>query len=167
MSVLGTGFTYTVELEKDGVVYDRFEEHNIMPQQAVDFIAGLLQGNGTTPLSSWYVGVFEADYTPTSGVRAADLQTNVGESLAYDEATRPAWVDVYDNAGFIGNTASRAEFTMNSAKTIYGAFIVSNATKGGTSGILLSIAKFSSPRSVDPGTILRITAGITLTPTVN
>lgn len=167
MSVLGTGLTYEVELEKDGVVYDRFVEHNIMPQQGVDFIAGLLQGNGTSPLSSWHIGLFETNYTPVSSVVAADLQAVVGESLAYDEAIRQPWNDVYDGVGFIGNNASRAEFTMNSSKNIYGAFIVSSSTKGGTSGVLLSIARFTSPRQVDPGTILRITAGITLTPTVN
>lgn len=164
-SILGTGLIYKVETIKDGVVVDTSYEHNILPQQSVDHIAGLIRGSGAQPISSWFLGCFESNYTPDSSVTAADLQVTVGESLAYTEATRPAWTNTYDGVGFIGNASNLAEFTFNASKTIYGAFIVSNATKGGTSGILLSLARFSTAKVVENGTVLRITAGLTLTPT--
>jgi hypothetical protein len=165
MSILGTGLAYKVELIKDGVVIDQSIEHNIMPQQSVDHISSLIRGAGATPISSWYIGLFENNYSPDASVTAADLQTTVGESQAYGEGTRQLWDNTYDNLAFIGNASSVAEFTMSSTKTIFGAFIASNATKGGTSGILLSIARFSTAKNVDDGTVLRVTAGLTITPT--
>lgn len=164
-TVLGSGLVYRVETIKDGVVVDESWEHNIMPQQSVDHIASLIRGAGASPISSWYVGLFENNYVPDSSVTAAELQNAVGESQAYDEIDRQLWSNNYDGIGFIGNTGTPAEFTMNATKTIHGAFLVSNATKGGTSGILLSIARFSTAKTVDAGTVLRITAGLTLTPT--
>lgn len=165
-SILGTGFTYKVEVIKDGEVIESSIEHNLIPQQGVDHIASLIRGAGATPISSWYLGVFEGNYTPTAGVTAADLQTTVVESQAYDETTRLAWTNTFDGTALISNASAVAEFTMSSTKTIYGAFIVSSATKGGTGGLLLSIARFSTAKQVEDGTILRITAGLSLTPTV-
>lgn len=165
MSILGTGLIYKVETLKDGAVVDVSYERNILPQQSVDHIASLIRGGGATPISSWYLGLFESNYVPDSSVTAADLQATVGESTAYDEANRQDWTNAYDGVGFIGNASNVAEFTMNASKTIYGAFIVSNATKGGTAGILLSIARFSTAKVVESGSVLRITAGLTLTPT--
>jgi len=165
-TILGTGLVYRVEVVNEaGVVVDSELVHNIMPQQAVDHVASLIRGGGATPISSWYIGVFESNYVPDSGVTAADLQTNVGESQAYDEAARQPWANAYDGVGFIGNVSTPAEFTMNASKTVYGAFLVSNATKGGTSGILLSVARFSTPKTVEAGYTLRVVAGLSLTPT--
>lgn len=164
-SILGTGLIYKVETLKDGAVVDVSYEHNILPQQSVDHIASLIRGGGATPISSWYLGLFENNYVPDSSVTAADLQATVGESTAYSETARLPWTNAYDGVGFIGNQSSVAEFSMNGNKTIYGAFIVSNATKGGTSGILLSLARFSTAKAVENGSVLRITAGLTLTPT--
>lgn len=164
MSLLGRGFQYQVEVVTGGKAA-RSIETNIMPQVGIDHIASLIRGAGATPISSWYLGLFESNYVPASDVTTADLQTTVGESLAYDETTRQLWDNSYDNLALIANAGAAAEFTMNASKLIYGAFIVSNATKGGTSGIILSIARFSTAKQVDPGTVLRITAGLTLTPT--
>lgn len=164
-SVLGSGLVYRVETVVDGIVVDVSYEHNIMPQQSIDHIAGMIRGSGATPISSWYLGLFENNYVPDASVTAADLQLTVGESQAYSETARPDWINAYDGTGFIGNTGGPAEFTMNATKNIYGAFIVSNATKGGTAGILLSIARFATVKAVDAGTVLRVTAGLTLTPT--
>jgi len=165
MSILGTGLTYLVEVIKDGEVVDSSVEHNLLPQQSIDHISSLIRGAGATPISSWYIGVFESNYVPDASVTAADLQTTVGESQAYDETERQAWTNAYDGTSLISNASSVAEFTMSSTKTIYGAFIVSNATKGSTSGILLSLARFSTAKSVDDGSVLRVTAGLSLTPT--
>jgi hypothetical protein len=165
MTILGTGLIYKVETLKDGNVIDVSYEHNILPQQSVDHIASLIRGGGATPISSWYLGLFENNYVADSSVTAADLQATVGESTAYTQTARLPWTNAYDGVGFIANASSMAEFAMNASKTIYGAFIVSNATKGGTAGILLSIARFSTAKVVENGTVLRITAGLSLTPT--
>jgi hypothetical protein len=165
MTILGTGLVYKIELINHGVVTESSIEHNILPQQSVDHIASLIRGGGATPISGWYLGLFENNYVADSSVTAADLQATVGESTAYTQTARLPWTNAYDGVGFIGNASSTAEFAMNASKTIYGAFIVSNATKGGTAGILLSLARFSTAKVVENGTVLRITAGLSLTPT--
>ena len=164
MSVLGHGFRYDGEIiTPDGEIIT-FSDHNLLPQVSIDFIAGLLRGTAT-PIGSWYLGLFENNYVPTSGVTAADLPGVVGECTAYDEATRQVWNHAYDGVSAIDNLASKAVFTINAAKTVYGAFIVSSSVKAGNTGTLLSIARFSTAKTLDIGTQFSLAAGITLIPT--
>ena len=161
-SVLGTGFRYDCSiLLPDGELIE-FTDFNLLPQSGVDHIAGLLRGDGTAPISSWYVGIFEGNFVPTSATTSADLPAV--ECTAYAAANRPVWTNTYDGVSVIDNLASKAVFVMNAPKTIYGAFIVSNSVKAGNSGTLLSIARFSSPKVLDSGTQFGVTAGITLIP---
>jgi hypothetical protein len=158
-------FEYTPEIVyPDGRIDVGETVRNIIPQAGVDHVVGLIKGD-VAPIANWYVGVFQGNYTPTSGTTSGDLQTSAQESQAYEEATRPLWQNAYDGVGVIDNIANRAVFTFNAARTIYGAFIVSNSVKGGNTGLLLSIARFASPRSVDVGAQLRVAAGLTLVPT--
>lgn len=164
MSVLGYGFRYDGEIiTPDGEVIT-FSDTNLLPQVSIDFIAGLLRGT-SSPISSWYVGLFENNYVPTSGVTAADLPGVVGECTAYDEATRPVWTNTYDGISSIDNLSNKAVFSINAAKTIYGAFLVSSSVKAGNTGLLLSIARFSTAQTLTAGTSFSIAAGITLVPT--
>ena len=164
MSVLGHGFRYDGEIiTPDGEIIT-FSDHNLLPQVSTDFIAGLLRGTAT-PIGSWYLGLFENNYVPTSGVTAADLPGVVGECTAYDGATRQVWNHAYDGVSAIENLASKATFTINAAKTVYGAFIVSSSVKAGNTGTLLSIARFSSAKTLDIGMQFSLAAGITLIPT--
>ena len=165
MSVLGTGFRYDCEILTPSGEIIQFTDFNLLPQVSIDHIAGLIRGDGTVPISSWFVGVFENNYVPTSDVTSADLPGVVGESTAYSQATRPAWTHSYDGVSLIDNLASKAQFTFTAPKTIYGAFLVSSSTKAGNTGVLLSIARFNTPKSVDTGTVFSVAAGITLVPT--
>jgi len=163
-SILGTGFRYTCEATLPSGEVLVFEDTNLLPQVSINHIAGLIQAS-TTPIGGWYVGLFEGNYTPTNTTTAADLPTNAGECVAYSAATRPTWDDVYDGVSVISNAASKAVFTMNADKRVYGAFIVSASTKGSGSGLLLSIARFTVPRDLPAGTEFAVTAGLTLVPT--
>jgi len=166
-SLLGTGFKYDARIIlPDGRIIVDPRDSNLLPDVSVDFIAGLIRGDGTAPISSWYVGIFEADYVPTSGVTAADLPGVVGQSSAYVSATRPVWTHAYDGISVISNAVAEAEFVMTAPKTIYGAFLISSSVKTGNTGVLLSIARFSSPKILDTGSTLSIVASLTLIPTV-
>jgi hypothetical protein len=59
----------------------------------------------------------------------------------------------------IDNSGSVAIFSINATSTIAGAFLTSNDTKGGTTGILFSVSNFQSPgdRSVVSGDTLNVT----------
>jgi hypothetical protein len=164
-SILGTGLTYHCEIEHPDGTIERFTETNLIPQAAVDFIAGLIVGSGPTPVSSWFIGIYEGNYVPTSGVTSASLPSPIQETTAYSEVLRPEWDNSYDGIGVLDNSDNKAEFTMTAAKTLYGAFVVSASDKGGNSGLILSIARFSTPREVVVGSIFRVTAGLTLVPT--
>ena len=166
MSVLGLGFQYDCEIKTPDGEIIRFTEHNLLPQVAINHIAGLIRGSGgATPISSWYMFLFEGNYVPTSSVTAADLPGVVGECSAYSDVGRPVWDNVYDGINIIDNLANKAVFTMTAAKRIYGAGIISNSTKGGNTGTLLSIARFGTAKDLDIGTQFSLAAGITLVPT--
>jgi len=103
------------------------------------------------------VALFEDDHTPASG----DTYAIPGytESTAYDEGTREEYVEAASSSQSVTNSASKAEFTMNATKTIYGAALVDNSVKGNTDGgaTLLCAGKFSSSRSVVDDDVLKVT----------
>lgn len=161
---LPIGFVYDTELWRGGQLVSAKRAYNLVPQVGVNHFAALLRGTGPL-ISSWHVGLFEGNYVPDEDTTSSDLQTGAVEFVGYNEAARPAWTHAYDGTSVIDNSASRATFTVTSAKTVYGGFLVSNSTKGGTSGVLLSIARFPSPDELRVDDEYRITAGITLVPT--
>jgi hypothetical protein len=59
----------------------------------------------------------------------------------------------------ITNSASVAVFSINGTTTVGGAFLTSNNTKGGTTGILFSASDFTAPgdRAVVSGDTLNVT----------
>lgn len=166
-SILGTGLKYGLYVRNAAGqwVQDGPPMCNLMPQESVDHVAGLIRGSGATPISTWYMGLFENNYVPTSAVTAADLPGVVGECLAYDEVTRPSWDHQYDDVSIIDNTLSLATFTFNATKRVYGAFIVSSSTKGGNTGLILSIARFTTPRDLESGMEFGVGGVLTLIPT--
>jgi hypothetical protein len=62
----------------------------------------------------------------------------------------------------VDNSASKAQFSINATATIGGAFIVTNSTKGGTTGILYGGGAFTEGnRSVVNGDTLNVTVTLT------
>lgn len=156
------GFVYAASIElPDGSIIDLGQTNNLIPQVGVDQLAGLITGDAAA-ISSWYVGVFSANYVPTSATKAADLPSTVGESTAYSEASRPTWAKAYDGVGLISSSANRASFTFTADTTLYGGFLVSNSLKGGASGVLLSIARFATPYTVPAGSVFKLGVAISL-----
>lgn len=135
------------EIVRDGKVIDQFSCPNIVVNEGLNALLGIMF-NAATQVTTWYCGLFEANYTPVAGVTAATITSASTETTAYDEATRVAYVEAAPASQSITNSASRATFTFNATKTIYGAFLVSNNTKSGTTGTLFSAAKFATAKSV-------------------
>lgn len=159
------GFIWTIEAIKDGVVVDKETIHNLIPVEGINYLisAGL---KGGTPITNWYVGLYEGAYTPVPGDTAAAFTTAATELTAYSETTRQALTLGAVANGTSDNTASLAAFTgTTNGKLAQGGFISSAPTKGAASGTLISAVKFSSPKSFDAGTILRVTAGFAISST--
>lgn len=144
---LRVGGIFHCEHVRDGEVIDAWDQPNLVVNEGLNSLLSVMF-NGGTQIATWYLGLFEGNYTPVAGVTAATITAASTECTAYDEATRVAYVEAAPASQSITNSASKAEFTFNATKTIYGAFLVSNSTKSGTTGTLFSAARFSSSKAV-------------------
>lgn len=138
---------YHGQIIRAGRVIDEFVEKNLVVDEGLNALLNIMF-NGATQVPTWYLGVFEANYTPVAAVTAATIASAATECTAYAAGTRPAYVEASSSAKSMTNSANRASFVFNAAKTIYGAFLASDNTKGGTSGTLFSAARFGSSKVV-------------------
>lgn len=156
------GFTYTAEVfNAKGELTDREVIKNLMPDEGVSHVLSTILKGGA-PVTNWYIGLFEGNYTPDSNDVAATFSALSSECTAYTSGTRLAFTPGTVSAGNVDNAAAKAEFTFNADKTVYGGSISSASAKGSTSGVLLSVVRFGSPKSIEAGGVLRVTAGFTL-----
>ena len=118
---------------------------------------------GSAYTAAWYLGVYGAG--ASNNPAASDtMASHAGwtEVTAYSEATRPACTfgtPTTADPSVATNSASPATFSINGTTTVGGAFLTSNNTKGGTTGILFSAGDFASPgdRAVVSGDTLTLT----------
>jgi hypothetical protein len=111
--------------------------------------------------TNWYVGLKGSNQTIAAGWNAAGIGTQFTEFVDYNEATRPAWSEGGVASKQITNSGSPAEFNINSSGTVYGAFIINNSTKGGSTGKMWCISDFDASRSVASSDLLKVTYTIT------
>lgn len=138
---------YHGQIIRAGQVIDEFECPNLCVDQGLNSLLGVYF-HADTQITAWYMGLFEANYTPVAGVLASGIAAAATETTAYDETTRRVFTPAAAAGKSVTNSASVATFTFNATKTIYGAFLISDNTKGGTSGTLFSAAKFGASKSV-------------------
>lgn len=138
---------YHGQIIRKGVVIDEFVERNLVTDEGLNAMLNVTFA-GSTQVPTWYLGVFEANYTPVAGLTAATVASAATECTAYAAANRPTYVEAASTAKSMTNSANRASFVFNATKSIYGAFLVSDNTKGGTSGTLFSAARFSAFKPV-------------------
>jgi len=161
-ALLARGFVYHGEvIAPSGAVLARHVDYNLIPKVGRAHLAGVIRGTGS-PISSWYAFLFAGNFSPTDDTTAADLPSNAGEFTGYQEATRPLWQNAFDGNANIDNLASKFAFTFPTDKRIYGAGLVSVPTKGANTGVLLSIARFTSPRDIPAGSTYTLGVGLTL-----
>ena len=145
---LVVGGFFETEVIRNGVSLGKHVDPNIVVDEGLNHILDVVIGAGTQD-TTWFVGIFEGNYTPVNTDTAANIDTNATECDAYDETTREAWTkDGAASGQSITNSASKATFTMNASKTIYGAFLISDSTKSGTAGVLFAASRFASSRAV-------------------
>ena len=119
-----------------------------------------LKGSGYT--AAWYMGL--TDGTPT--VAAGDtMSSHAGwtEVTAYDEANRQTVTFGSVSGQSVDNSGSPCVFTVSSnGTTIGGAFIVTDSTKGGSSGTLYGGGAFSAgDKTLDDDDTLTVTVTCT------
>ncbi len=134
---------------------------NLLTTQALNYLleAGVRDG---PKQSAWYLALFSNPYTPTAAIEADDFAATAGEIVSategYAESTRRPWTVAPASGGLTDNTAARAAFTIATATslTIRGAAVLSDPTKGGTNGVLLSIARFPNDRIEYAGNVFNL-----------
>lgn len=161
-SKLIAGFEYFLEHVRDGQVIGRQRLYNLVPTEGLNHLLSVTLAAGAQQ-TSWFVGLFEGNYTPVNTITAATIAAAATESSAYAEATRQAWTAGTIAGGAVNNSLAKAVFTINGVvpKTIFGGFLISSSVKGGATGVLLSVVRFATAVTVNPADVLRITAGIT------
>lgn len=160
------GFRHELEIIDiaTGQVVDREVKYNRIPQLGLDFLIQTPFG-AVAPIANFYCTLFRNNVLPDDDMTAADLPSVLGELLDYEEATRPAWQRAYNGAGTQDNSAAKAVFTPTAERTVYGSVIVSNSTKGANTGLLLSVARFSTAKVLSPGLEAKLVCGLTYIPT--
>jgi len=123
---------------------------------------------GSAYTAAWYIGLYGAGASnnPAAGDTAAS-HAGWTEVTPYSQATRPACTfatPTTANPSVATNSASPAVYSINATATVGGAFLISNSTKGGSTGTLYSASDFTSPgdRSVVSGDTLNVTYTLSL-----
>ena len=141
------GGVFEYEHRRAGEIIDVSSSHNLVVNEGLNHILNVVL-HGATATPTWYVGLFEGNYTPLAADTAATFPTSATECTAYSEATRQEYVEAAASGQSITNSAARATFTFNASKTIYGAFLTSVSTKGGTTGVLLAADRGAVAKAV-------------------
>ncbi len=158
------GVLYWLEsVSPAGVITREGPFHNLVPSEGLNHLLNVTL-KGATPVNTWYIGLFEGDYTPTPDVTAATLPGLATECTAYNPATRVEFQEGTVANGAVDNAAALAEFTFTADKIVRGSFLSSAQSKGATSGVLLSVVRFPSPRVQAAGSKLTVLAGPTAIP---
>ena len=99
--------------------------------------------------------------------RPADTMASksFNEVTPYSDATRPAWTrNGAAASGAMSNSSSKASFTINATGRVFGAFLASNNTKGGTTGTLYGGGLFATgSRQVLSGDTLNVQVDLSAT----
>lgn len=114
--------------------------------------------------AAWYVGLTDGTPTFAAGDTMAS-HAGWAEVEDYDEANRQTLTLGSVSGGSVDNSASKAVFTIDTnGTTIGGAFLVTNNTKGGTTGTLYGGGAFTAGDKVlDDGDTLNVTVTLTAT----
>jgi len=156
--------------DKDGNLKWREDNENLVVNVGLqDMNTKYFSGSAYT--AAWYIGLYGA--AASNNPAAGDtMSSHAGwtENTTYSNATRPQAVfgtATTANPSVISNSASVAVFNINGTTTVGGAFLVSNSTKGGSTGTLFSASDFQSPgdRAVVNGDTLNVTYQFSLTAT--
>jgi hypothetical protein len=74
----------------------------------------------------------------------------------YSNTYRPTWTPGTIASGSVDNSGSPAAFNINATATVYGAFMTSEHTVLGTSGILFGAGDFAAARALQSGDVLNV-----------
>lgn len=164
-SIIPIGTWWNFEHYRNGNLIDQWEQKNVNTTEGINSLLNIYF-HGATQITTWYMALFEDDYTPL--ITDTYAVPGYTECTAYDEATRPEYVEAEATARVTTNVVSKATFTISATKTIYGASLVGGGsaatTKGDTAGggVLFCASKFGTSKSVVDNDVLMAYCTITI-----
>lgn len=159
---VAAGGVFTIQcFDSQGNLKWEDKKHNLVVNGGLqDMNTQYFKGSAYT--ATWYIGLYGAGASnnPAAGDTAAS-HAGWTEVTPYSNATRPTatfGTATTADPSVIDNSASPAQFNIDATATVGGAFLISDNTKGGTTGVLFSASDFASPgdRSVASGDTLNI-----------
>jgi len=160
---VAAGGVFTIQcFDSEGNLKWEDKNHNLVVNGGLqDMNTQYFKGSAYT--ATWYIGLYGAGASndPAAGDTAAS-HSGWTEVTPYSNANRPTatfGTATTADPSVIDNSASPAQFDIDATATVGGAFLISDNTKGGTTGVLFSASDFASPgdRSVASGDTLNIT----------
>ena len=91
-AALGMSGEYHCQIVRDGKVIDEWTEKNLVVNEGLNSMLNVTF-NAAAQITTWYVGVFEGNYTPVATVTAASIAASSTECTAYASSTRPEFVE--------------------------------------------------------------------------
>lgn len=129
---------------------------NRVPLQGLVQMLNVALGTTAKP-AGFYMALFSGSATPGDDWTAANFAANANEIVSqtegYTNATRPVWTPANTAIATIDNAAAIASvtFATTGTVTVTGAALLTNSTRGGTTGVLMSASKYPAARSFQAG----------------
>lgn len=161
---------WDVEHWRGDKLLSKDQSHNVCTTEGLNKLLNVMfggAGTGNTQVTTWYICVFEDDYTPLISDTYAVPGYNELAAASFTEAARVAFVESTAVAKSTTNSASKASFAITASKTIYGAALVGGGTDATTcedtagGGTLYCASRFSSSKAVENGDTLKVQITIT------
>jgi hypothetical protein len=148
--------------DKDGNLKWSDEVKNLVVNVGLQYMAGTSLDGATSRITTWYIGLYGAGASNTPAASdTASSHAGWTENTTYSNSTRPTATfaaATTANPSVVTNSASKATFNINGTTTVGGAFLISDSTKGGTTGTLFSASDFTGgDRAVVNGDTLQVT----------
>jgi hypothetical protein len=128
------------------------EGDNLITTEGLAHILNVALGATAKP-AGYYLALFSGSASPaanwTAGGFAATANEITSMSEGYTAATRPVWTPGVATTGQIDNLTTVATVTIATAASlnVTGAALLTNSTRGGTGGVLVSASKYAAPRT--------------------
>lgn len=155
------GKFYIEHYSKNGKLKGKYEVPNGIVNEGKNKILDVMFYDGTQIAStSWYIGLIDnSGYSALSDSDTMSSHSGWNEFTSYSEANRVAW-GPGAAASQTTTNSTPATFNISGSGTVKGVFLVSNNTKGGTSGVLWATALFAADVPVSNGDQLKITYSV-------
>ncbi|WP_368921285.1 hypothetical protein [Comamonas aquatica] len=150
------GFSYEVVLcDAQGNELSREIVRNLVPDEGLAYYqsAALVGGPQTT---RWYYGLYTNNFTPVGSETAKLLPAMAVEFMGYEgEFRQEVAIQAQTNTVY-GTGDSPLVLRATADATVYGGFISSARTKASTTGFLISVVRFDTPKLLSVGSTLTI-----------